>query len=37
MISESVAYFKAKDKSFYKEGIELLEKCWNQCITQGDC
>ena len=33
MISETEAYFKAKDKSFYKEGIKLLEKHWNQCIT----
>ena len=24
------AYFEAKDKVFYKKGIELLEKCWNQ-------
>ena len=33
MISETEAYFEAKDKSFYKKGIELLEMCWNQCIT----
>ena len=37
VISETVTYFKAKDKSFYKKGIKLLEKCWNQCIIQGDC
>ena len=37
VVSESEAYFDAKDKSFYKNGIELLEKCWNQCISQeGD-
>ena len=37
VISETEAYFEAKNKSFYKKGIELLEKCWNQCITlQGD-
>ena len=37
MISETEAYFEAKDKSFYKKGIKLLEKCWNQCITlEGD-
>ena len=35
--SETEAYFEAKDKSFHKKGIELLEKCWNQCITpEGD-
>ena len=29
--------FEAKDKLFYKKSIELLEKCWNQCITlEGD-
>ena len=34
---ETEAYFEAKDKSFYKKGIKLLEKHWNQCITQeGD-
>ena len=38
MISETEAYFEAKDKSFYKKGIKLLEKCWNHCITlEGDC
>ena len=37
VISETKAYFKAKDKSFYKKGIELLEKRWNQCINlEGD-
>ena len=37
MISEAEVYFEAKDKLFYKKGIELLEKCWNQCITlEGD-
>ena len=37
VISETEAYFEAKDKSFYKKGIELLEKHWNQCITkEGD-
>ena len=30
VISEIEAYFKVEDKSFYKKGIELLEKCWNQ-------
>ena len=33
LISETEAYFEAEDKSFYKKGIELLEKRWNQCIT----
>ena len=27
MISETKVYFEAKDKSFYKKGIKLLEKC----------
>ena len=31
--SQTEACFEAKDKSFYKKGIELLEKRWNQCIT----
>ena len=33
VILETEAYFEAKDKSFYKKGIELLEKRWNQCIS----
>ena len=37
VISETEAYFEAEDKSFYKKGMELLEKRWNQCITlEGD-
>ena len=37
VISETETYFEAKDKLFYKKGIELLEKCWNQYITlEGD-
>ena len=36
VISETETYFEAKDKSFNKKGIELLEKRWNQCITLGD-
>ena len=37
VISETEAYFEARDKSFYKKGIELLEQHWNQYITQeGD-
>ena len=31
VIWETEAYFEAKDKSFYKKNIELLEKLWNQC------
>ena len=33
MIAETVAYFERKDESFYKEGIEKLEKHWNEYIT----
>ena len=37
VISETEAYFEAKDKSFYIKGTELLEKHWNQCINlEGD-
>ena len=32
VISETEACFEAKIKSFYKIGIELLEKRLNQCI-----
>ena len=28
VILETEAYFEAKDKSFYKKGIKLLEKHW---------
>ena len=34
VIPETDMYFEAKDKSFYEKGIKLLEKHWNQCITQ---
>ena len=27
------AYFEAKDKSFYKKGIEMLEKRWTDCVA----
>ena len=33
VISETEACFEAKDKLFYKNSIELLEKHWNQCIA----
>ena len=37
VIAGTEAYFEAKDKSFYKHGIEKLEKRWNDCIAlEGD-
>ena len=37
VILATKAYFQAKEKSFYKKSIELLEKHWNLCITlEGD-
>lgn len=33
VIAETEAYFEAKEKSFYKHGIEKLEKRWADCIT----
>ena len=37
VIAVTEAYFEAKDKSFYKKGIESLEKRLNDCITmEGD-
>ena len=33
VIAETEANFQGKDKSFYKKGIEKLEKRWNECIT----
>ena len=37
VIGETKACFEAKDKSFYKKGIEMLEKRWNELITlEGD-
>ena len=32
VIAETEAYFESKDKTFYKKGIERLEKRWNKCI-----
>ena len=32
MIAKTEAYFKSKDESFYKNGIEKLEKRCNECI-----
>ena len=31
VISETEEYFEAKEKSFNKKDINLLEKRWNQC------
>ena len=37
MIAETEAYFEAKDRLFYKIGIEMLKKRWNECIArEGD-
>ena len=37
MISEIEVYFEVKGQVFYKKGIKLLEKCWNNCIKlEGD-
>ena len=37
-IAETEAYFEAKDKLFYKSGIEMLERRWNACVAlDGDC
>lgn len=37
VIAATKVYFESKDKSFYKKGIEMLEKRWNECITlEGD-
>ena len=33
VIAETEAYFEAKDKSFYKKGIEMSQKNENECIT----
>jgi histone-lysine N-methyltransferase SETMAR len=33
VISATEAYFEAKDKSFYKKGVEMLERRWTDCIT----
>ena len=33
VIAETEAYFERKGKSFYKKGIERLEKRWNERIT----
>ena len=32
VIAETEAYFESKDESFYKNGVENIEKHWNECI-----
>ena len=32
-MTEMNAYFEAKDESFYKKGIEMLEKRWTGCVA----
>ena len=37
VFTETNAYFEAKDKSFYKKGIEMLEKRWTDFVAfEGD-
>ncbi|KAF7277447.1 hypothetical protein GWI33_007267 [Rhynchophorus ferrugineus] len=36
VIDEAEAYFEAKDKSYYKNGIEKLEGRHNQCTLKGN-
>ena len=31
--TECETYFEDRDKSFYKKGIEILERRWTDCIT----
>ena len=33
VIGETEAYFESKDKSFYKSGIEMLERRCNDCVA----
>lgn len=33
VIAATEAFFEAKDNAFFKKGIELLEKRWNDCIA----
>ena len=33
VIAKTEVYFESKDESFYKKGIEKLEKRWNEYIT----
>ena len=36
VIAKTEAYFEAKDKSYYKNGIEKLYDPYNRCIALGD-
>ncbi len=37
VIAATEAYFEAMNKSFYKDGVEKLKKCWNDCfVLEGD-
>ena len=37
VITKTNAYFEAKDKSFYTNGIEILEKRWTDYVAfEGD-
>ena len=37
IITETNAYFEGKDRSFYKKGIEMLEKRWTDRVAfEGD-
>ena len=37
VITGCETYFAAQDKSFYKKGIEMLQRRWTGCITlQGN-
>lgn len=31
LIAATKAYFKSKDKLFYKKGVKMLKKHWNKC------
>ena len=33
VIAEFETYFGKKDESYYKKGIQNLEKRWNECVT----
>lgn len=33
VIIETEVYYEGLDKSFYKTGIEMLERRWSDCIT----
>lgn len=32
VIAETKVYFEGLDKAFYKKVIEMLERCWKDCI-----